>query len=74
MDVWTDYDDQYVMLTARKGVGGMIPDDREALKTNVQYFKERVGSTIAEWKQVLSDGKKTAIWGGGSKYQCRPPH
>jgi len=67
LNTWKDFDDQYVMITARKGEGGKVPDDLEDLIQNVALFNRQNHAYINEWKNKFSDGKKTVIWGGGSK-------
>jgi 2-polyprenyl-3-methyl-5-hydroxy-6-metoxy-1,4-benzoquinol methylase len=75
VDIWTDYDDQYVLIAARPGTGQgpWLPDEHapEALAPKVQAFRREVGADQARWRAWLADqaaaGRKTVLWGGGSK-------
>jgi SAM-dependent methyltransferase len=74
MDVWTGYDDQYLMIEARPGAPNAQAIDREdvtALKRRVDGFAERARRVRAAWLERLragaADGRKTVLWGSGSK-------
>jgi len=76
IDVWKDFEDQYVMIEARprKGRPTTLPDqaeDREDLKGDVARFSENVQRNLQFWKEyfrkMMQDGKRTVLWGGGSK-------
>jgi 2-polyprenyl-3-methyl-5-hydroxy-6-metoxy-1,4-benzoquinol methylase len=75
IDVWTDYDDQYVLIAARPG-SGRSPllakeEPPEALATTVKSFTAGVAADRARWRGWLGDlhrgGQRTVLWGGGSK-------
>jgi SAM-dependent methyltransferase len=73
--VWTDYDDQYVLIAARPGSGKSpgLPNEAPpaALAPKVQSFSEGVAADRARWGAWLDrlrrSGQKAVLWGGGSK-------
>ena len=76
LDLWTDYDDQYLMIEARPGGGRGSPpleqeNDREALARDVASFVENCQRKLDDWqsrlRQIRSEGRRAVIWGGGSK-------
>jgi SAM-dependent methyltransferase len=75
IDVWCDYDDQYVLIAARPGTGRSptLPGEQpgDALAPKVQAFAEGVAADLARWRSWLEErrrqGQKTVLWGGGSK-------
>lgn len=73
--VWTDYDDQYLMLTARPRIqplsiatAGAPQNDAEAL---VGRFGRLASERIARWRAFLQaaaeQNRPVVLWGGGSK-------
>ena len=75
IDVWCDYDDQYVLIAARPGTGQSPTLKGEqpaaALAPKVQAFATGVAADLARWRgwldQRRGQGQKTVLWGGGSK-------
>jgi hypothetical protein len=77
MDLWTAYDDQYLMIEARPAEGlpesGSLPGEESAVETlrDVAYFVEHYEAKRAKWRKELTrmkaGGKKVVLWGGGSK-------
>jgi SAM-dependent methyltransferase len=75
LDLWTDYDDQYLMIEARPADdnAAALPDlsEHEGSRHRVDRFRNEVASSLAWWKSRLSQlhsaGKTVALWGGGSK-------
>jgi len=75
VDVWTDYDDQYVLIAARPGAGTgpWLANEHgpETLAPKVRAFTREIAEDQARWRGWLADlhaaGKKTVLWGGGSK-------
>jgi SAM-dependent methyltransferase len=76
VDLWTDYEDQYLMIGARPSeqrVNNQLPQskDLQVLTEEVARFREIVPQRIAAWrervKSLRSQGKKIVLWGGGSK-------
>ena len=75
LQVWTDYDDQYVLIAARPGAGNgkVLPNEEppDALAAKVRSFTEAVAVDRARWRDWLDRlpraGQKTVLWGGGSK-------
>ena len=73
--LWTDYDDQYVLIAARPGSGnGEVLANEEppqALAAKVDSFSQAVAADLARWRERLARlrraGKRTVLWGGGSK-------
>ncbi len=75
IDVWTDYDDQYVLIAARpgSGTGPQLANELspQALEAKVRAFSTGVLEDQARWKgwigRLNRGGQKTVLWGGGSK-------
>jgi len=76
MDVWTDYDDQYLMITARpaeqlfSGTQMLIrPSDAEV--NAVWNFARETERRIRMWRndvdRMKQEGQRVVIWGSGSK-------
>jgi SAM-dependent methyltransferase len=73
--VWTDYDDQYVLIAARPGSGRTPALANEetpaALADRVQGFTTAVAADQARWRDWLGRlrraDRKAVLWGGGSK-------
>lgn len=75
-DIWIDYDDQYIMLGARSGHGGIfnslpIEEDIVQLKSQVDFFFKNIKNHLNTWKSYLENARKNdhkvVLWGGGSK-------
>ena len=76
IDVWTDYDDQYLMITARlakRQVGdraALIPPSRSDIGA-ISNFALEADRRISMWQQTIArlkaDGQRAVIWGSGSK-------
>lgn len=69
---WLEYDDQYLMLTARPGSGRrrvIEPDPMVA--EAVDRFADRCRPEIAKWRRVVAEsaarGDRLVVWGSGSK-------
>jgi SAM-dependent methyltransferase len=78
VQVWTDYGDQYVLIAARPsastpGRGGVLANEEPpaTLAAKVRGFAQAVAADRARWRQWLDGlrraGRKTVLWGGGSK-------
>lgn len=76
MDIWTDYDDQYLMIEAGTMRGGdanslAIENDFEELRYKVDYFSKNYRQKLDTWKQYLNEIKeknlKAVVWGSSSK-------
>lgn len=75
IDVWCDYDDQYVLIAARPGTGTSVllanEQPPEALAPKVGAFAKGVAGDVSVWRGWLEQrrrsGQKTVLWGGGSK-------
>jgi 2-polyprenyl-3-methyl-5-hydroxy-6-metoxy-1,4-benzoquinol methylase len=73
--LWTDYDDQYVLIAARPGTGRSPALSNEetpqALAAQVQSFTRGIAADQARWRGWLErlrrTGQRTVLWGGGSK-------
>ncbi|MHA7829031.1 MAG: class I SAM-dependent methyltransferase [Roseovarius sp.] len=67
------YDDQYIIQYAEPGSGPSRPeeDDLATILSLCDSFPEKVAETRAYWTEKVrtaqQKGRKTAIWGGGSK-------
>lgn len=76
-DLWTAYDDQYLMIEARpvtatSGAGALADEESPAETMQmVDYFVEHYEAKRNEWRRKLEEmksaGQKVALWGGGSK-------
>ena len=75
LNLWTDYDDQYLMIEARPGNGRNIPlsgeDDLAELTQMVETFAAKVPQIIQKWQEeigaMVANGRRIVLWGGGSK-------
>ncbi len=76
LDLWTGYDDQYLMIEARPGsfptANGAVPDDDlEDLARKVRQFSADVRALRQGWeirlKELHKNGRRVVVWGGGSK-------
>jgi SAM-dependent methyltransferase len=73
--VWTEYGHQYVLIAARPGSGRseILPNEEppDALAMAVRSFTDAVATDRARWRAWLGrmrrTGRKTVLWGGGSK-------
>lgn len=80
-DLWTAYDNQYLMIEARpageQGSGeageAVLPGEESPVETMemVEYFVEHYEAKRDEWRRALAEwkaaGKRVVLWGGGSK-------
>jgi hypothetical protein len=73
--VWTDYDDQYLMIEAwpastRRPVSASTDAVAETRQW-IEEFRRSVGSASRAWRHHLRDtaaaGRRTVLWGSGSK-------
>jgi hypothetical protein len=76
INLWTDYDDQYLMIEARPGQGKPIKpmlqeNDLESLSRSVARFAANCKIIQDKWRADLAklraDGRRVVLWGGGSK-------
>ena len=76
IDLWKDYDDQYLMIEAKPGNGRSRPvlvqeDDLEDLARDLAYFAENYLHKLDAWQrdlqEVRQNRQRTVIWGAGSK-------
>jgi SAM-dependent methyltransferase len=76
LETWTDYEDQYLMISARPAVAMQPPSDleREApklVKEDIEYFVKQQAARIESWKQEIASlkesGQRAVVWGSGSK-------
>lgn len=76
IDLWKDYDAQYLMIEARPNTGKehyILPqeDDLEELAQDITYFTDNYSNKLDKWRQNLYEikrsGKQAVIWGAGSK-------
>lgn len=76
LDLWTDYDDQYLMIEARPANGqnrafSGKEDDLEQLADLVGRFPAAVQRKMDYWKDVLDQvrerQRRAVLWGSGSK-------
>jgi SAM-dependent methyltransferase len=74
LDLYSDYNDQYLMIEARPGSDAAPHAGEESLaelRQDVDRFVQTVNDRLAGWKQRIAEihaqGKKMVFWGGGSK-------
>jgi hypothetical protein len=76
LDLFLDYDNQYLFLEARPADGSSenihpLEESVAALKEKTHVFVERINAQLAEWRTRLeafkNTGRKVVVWGGGSK-------
>ena len=76
LDMKTDYAGQYLLIEAKPGCSKPAPYGEEteqvkALGRKVNEFAAEIGEHIVAWKWFLQAeadaGRRTALWGGGSK-------
>lgn len=76
IDLWKDYDGQYVMLGARLGninkSKSLLPEeDIKELASKVDFFSNNNKNQLKTWKSYLQkvkqEGRRVVLWGGGSK-------
>jgi SAM-dependent methyltransferase len=75
-DIWTDYDDQYLMIEAgpngnRNADHPALQNDIEDIGNKIDYFSKNYGQKIDAWKgrinEIRKKGLKTILWGSSSK-------
>jgi len=75
-DLWLDYNDQYIMLTAvpAQGLDAPAPeleDDLDDLRNLAAKFPAHVGDVMARWRGFLEKhsraGRRVILWGSTSK-------
>lgn len=76
-DLWTAYDDQYLMIEARPAAGDPDPtplpgeESPEETLADVAYFVAHTEAKREEWRARLAEmkaaGQTVVLWGGGSK-------
>lgn len=76
LDLRLDYNDQYLLIEAKpvntpSAKTFAIEESIEEQKKRVDNFKVKINEQLTDWRQKLtllkSNGKKTVVWGGGSK-------
>jgi SAM-dependent methyltransferase len=74
LDVWTDYDDQYLMITAkpsRTSASAVEKPDFTQLNKDIEFFTKNQAERMASWRARLEEtkdnGKRAVVWGSGSK-------
>jgi 2-polyprenyl-3-methyl-5-hydroxy-6-metoxy-1,4-benzoquinol methylase len=76
LDLWTDYDDQYLMIAAglladRPPAQLKLEEDISELREEVSRFKSKVQQKKESWSRKLAalrdEDKRVVLWGGGSK-------
>lgn len=76
LDIWTGYDDQYLMISARPASGEPRPFDLTgrgplAVARDIEHFLRYQSTRVSDWKRNLHDmksaGQRVVVWGSGSK-------
>lgn len=70
LDIWTEYEGQYVLGLFTRDTAQSAPQVSDALAT-YDAFARSIERSIADWRAWLvhcsAQGQKIALWGGGSK-------
>ncbi|MFP3867922.1 MAG: class I SAM-dependent methyltransferase [Desulfobacteraceae bacterium] len=75
-ELWTDYNDQYLMIAAQPADGTPasplpLANDLESLAGDVAYFAKNCRHKLQEWEryfqEVSQKGHRVVLWGGSSK-------
>jgi SAM-dependent methyltransferase len=76
LETWTDYDDQYLMITAKPSTKSSPITDLERnapalVAASIDKFLPEQKTLVNDWKQRLSElrrcGRRAVVWGSGSK-------
>lgn len=75
IDTGKDYDDQYLMVeavpTKEPQTLEIDPDQKTKISRMVESFESTINPRLDKWKTSIkgyvAEGKKIALWGGGSK-------
>ncbi len=72
--VWTEYDDQYLMIDAVPGAAPDMTTDAgllDEIRAAVEHFSTRVAATNRNWDEYVRAqaalGRRMVLWGAGSK-------
>lgn len=76
LDLWTDFDDQHIMIEARP-INGRIPaphpneETLPDLAADIAHFTKIYPQKLSYWRTAISEwrarGQKVVLWGGSSK-------
>ncbi len=76
LDLKLEYSDQYLLIEAKPVLTESdkvfaIEESVQDQKKRVENFKVKISEQLADWREKLlrlkAEGKKTVVWGGGSK-------
>jgi SAM-dependent methyltransferase len=76
LETWTDYDGQYLMISARPSASILPPSELEltapqAVQQDIEYFVKQQSARIESWKREIASykasGRRAVVWGSGSK-------
>jgi 2-polyprenyl-3-methyl-5-hydroxy-6-metoxy-1,4-benzoquinol methylase len=76
LETWTDYDDQYLMISARPAVEILLPSPIEtecpavvanAIQTFLGQYTERMAYWKRQIQELKTEGRRAVVWGSGSK-------
>ncbi len=76
LETWTDYDDQYLMISARPTTEIQLESELERqapqlAKEDIAFFVKQQAALIDNWKreikQMKTKGQRAVVWGSGSK-------
>lgn len=76
LEVWTDYDDQYLMIAARPsraatGSSAASFANGKDIAAEIEYFTGQQKAMVEFWKRKLGElrrrGERAVVWGSGSK-------
>jgi SAM-dependent methyltransferase len=76
LETWTDYDDQYLMISARPAkevppVSELELNAPKLIKEDIEFFVKQQAERVDLWKRELESmkksGKRAVVWGSGSK-------
>lgn len=73
MNLWTGYDDQYLMIEAQITNNRQLApkSGTESILKEVEIFRKKIGIRLDNWRSMLQKAheknNKIVLWGGGSK-------
>ena len=76
LETWTDYDDQYLMISARpttriQPASQLEQDAPKRIAEDIEFFVKQQSARVESWKREIrtlkGNGRRAVVWGSGSK-------
>jgi hypothetical protein len=76
LETWTDYDDQYLMISARPALTPQPESELERqapklVREDIEFFVKQQAERVESWKREIAGlkekGRRAVVWGSGSK-------